>query len=250
MIICHSKKFIFLKGKKTGGSSIQNSLMRMLTAGDIVTGSTMEAIKEGVYPPDWQRSVFWLRPMDLLHSAPRNSAYRRFLKSRLGISTGPIEHIHANKIKEYVGNTVWSEYFKFTFERNPFDRMISFYFWRIRDLKQKPSFEQFINALYVKDIQFLKHYNLSGRYSNLPYYLIDDDIAVDFVGQYDNLVPDLEFVYEKIGIKFDGWLPKLKNGTRPRGIRYSDVANEEITDKMKIIFAKEISLFGYKVPGH
>lgn len=246
MIICHSKKFIFLKAKKTAGSSIQISLMRALSSGDIVTGPVMEGITEGVYPPDWQRSFLSLRPTDIFYSEPRNRAYERFLIKKFGIYK---EHISAEKIRKYVGHKVWSEYFKFTFERNPFDRMVSFYFWRIRKLKRKPSFEEFINALYVKDEQFLKYYNLSGRYSNIDYYLIGDDMAVDFVGQYDNLLGDLEYICEKIGIKFDGWLPRLKNGTRPRGISYSDVANDEITDKFKIIFSKEMSLFGYKVPG-
>lgn len=246
MIISHSKKFIFLKGKKTAGSSIQISLMRMLTSGDIATGPVMEGIKEGVYPPDWQKSLFCLRPTDILHPEPRNRAYERFLERRFGFSK---EHISAEKIRDYLGNKVWSKYFKFTFERNPFDRMISFYFWRVRNLKQKPSFEQFINALYEDDVKFLEHYNLSGRYSNFIYYWIDNNIAVDFIGQYDNLFPDLEYIHSKIGIKFDGWLPKLKDGTRPKEISYSDVANEEITNKMKMIFSKEISLFGYTVPG-
>ena len=246
MIICHSKKFIFLHGRKTAGSSIGISLTRYLASGDIARGYITGGIENGLYPPDWQKSVFCLRPIDLFTTAPRISAYRRFLKRGYGISS---THMTANQIKEYVGNAVWSEYFKFTFERNPFDRIASFYFWRIKELKVKPSFGQFIDAVFVNDSRFLNKYNLSG-YSNLSFYLIDKELAVDFVGQYDNLTNDLKYVYKRIGIKFDGWLPKNKSGIRAKAISYADIANKEITDKMKTIFAKEISLFDYKVPGH
>lgn len=219
--------------------------MRYLASGDIPRGYITGGIEYGLYPPDWRKSIFWLRPNDLFSPDSRIRAYRRFLKNTYNISS---THMTAKQIKEYVGDIAWSEYFKFTFERNPFERMVSFYFWRIRNLKEKPSFGQFINSIYVDDSAFLNKYNLSG-YSNLPFYMIDDKFAVDFVGQYDNLAADLEYVCEKIGIKFDGWLPKNKSGIKPQGIGYSDIAGKEITDKLKSVFSKEISLFGYEVPG-
>lgn len=244
MIICHSKKYIFLHGRKTAGSSIGISLTRHLVSGDIARGYDTPGINLGIYPPDWQKSIFWLSPRDIFTKDLRIRAHRRFLQRRYGITS---THMHANQIKEHVGDAVWSEYFKFTFERNPFDRMLSFYFWRIRNLKEKPSFGQFIDAVCVNDHVFLNKYKLTG-YSNLPFYMIGNDIAVDFIGQYDNLLHDLEYIHKKIGVKFDGWLPKNKSGIRPKSISYADLANDEITCKLKSVFSKEISLFDYEVP--
>ena len=234
MIICHCKKFIFLHGRKTAGSSIGISLSRHLASGDIARGYT-GGIEVGVDPPDWQKSLFWLRPRDFFSAIPRVIAHRRFTKSRYGISS---THMTANQIKEYVGDAVWSAYFKFTFERNPFDRMVSFYFWRIKDLQEKPSFMQFVDAIYSGDHLVLSKYNLTG-YSNLLFYLIDNTVAVDFVGQYDNLYNDFEYVHKKIGIPFDGWFPKHRSGFRPKSINYSDLANKEMTDKLKSVFPKK-----------
>ena len=136
MIISHSKKFIFLHGRKTAGSSLGIALMKHLAPGDIVRGYIDGGLSMNILPPDWKKSLWYFRPYDLLRPRPRSSAYRRFVKLYHGISS---THISAKDIKNYVGEKLWSEYFKFTIERNPFDRLVSFYYWRINGQKE-PSF--------------------------------------------------------------------------------------------------------------
>ena len=142
MIISHSKKFIFIHGRKTAGSSVGISLMRYLSSGDIVRGYITGGSKYNIRPPDWNKSLLYLKPQDLRSNEARFKAYRRFVKLKHNVSS---THLSAKQIKELVGEKKCKQYFKFTFERNPYDRLISFYFWRTSAAKNPPAFKEFIN---------------------------------------------------------------------------------------------------------
>ena len=51
--------------------------------------------------------------------------------SNAGESSGSQSHA-ASEIRFHVGQPVWDSYYEFCFERNPWDRVISQYFWRDR----------------------------------------------------------------------------------------------------------------------
>lgn len=245
MIISHSKKFVFLHGRKTAGSSIGISLLRYLEPGDICRGYTTGGLAENIRPPEWNKSLPYLRPRDLFSPGPRVRAYRRYVKHTYGISS---THMTVPQAREYLGRETWNSYFKFTFERNPFDRIVSFYFWRIRSRDEKPAFSDFVDAMYQQDEAFLRRYHLEG-YSNLPFYMDGDQLGVDFVGRYEDLLPDCRTVFEKIGLTFDGWLPNNKSGIRPEGATHNKIASSGDIVKLKKIFSREIELFGYDVAG-
>ena len=244
MIISHSKKFIFIRSRKTAGSSIGLSLLRYLSSGDIVRGYIESGFKYGIKPPDWNKSLLYLRPKDFKSNVPRVKAYNRFVKIRTAYNVSST-HMSAKQIKELVGCDVWEKYFTFTIERNPFERMISFYFWRIKDLKAPPSFNEFIDSLFLKNEEWLKINNLNG-YSNLPFYTIDGRTCVDYIAKYENLSTDIKYIFERIGLSFDEWLPFEKKGVRPKDKNLKNMYNKNSIQKMEDIFNKEIFLFNYK----
>ena len=53
-------------------------------------------------------------------------------------------HISADEIRSIVGARVWKMYFKFCFERNPWDRVLSFYFWQTRRRVRRPTLLEFL----------------------------------------------------------------------------------------------------------
>lgn len=240
-----SKKFIYLHGRKTAGSNIGISLMRHLCPGDIARGYITGGLDEGIQPPDWEASAAYQRPQDVLWKLPRVHAYRRFLRKTYQISS---THMTVRQVRDYLGESCWSDYFTFTFERNPFDRIVSFYHWRTRGRWGAPSFGKFVDALCDHNETFLRIHNLAG-FSNLPFYMMDNTIAVDFIGRYENLSGDIDTVYKKIGLEYDGWLPRNKSGIRPPSATYEHYATEDMTEKLLKEFQTEISLFGYHPPG-
>ena len=81
----------------------------------------------------------------------------------------------AAEARALIDDKVWRSYFKFAFDRNPWDRQVSFYHHRYRNEKAPPSFASFM------------HEDARARIDNYEIYSIDGDVAVDFVGRYENL---------------------------------------------------------------
>jgi len=98
MIISHLHRFIFIKTRKTAGTSIEVFLSSVCGDGDVVTP---------VIPHVWPH-------------ASRNHK-------------GFFNHMGAPKIRQAVGDDMWNRYFKFCVERNPWDKTLSdFYMQRAR----------------------------------------------------------------------------------------------------------------------
>lgn len=206
MIICHSGQWIFIKGQRTAGSSIQYALQKYCKQGDIIT-------KMWEMPNNYQ---------------VRESRTIKF-----------ISHDGANKIKSHVGEKRWQKYFKFTFDRNPWEKVVSLYCY-LRKLKRIESscpFDRYIRTT-----------KPSALALNIPRYSLDSKIAVDFIGRYENLVLDFEYVCKKIKITPIPNLQILKQTNKskygPR--RYQDWYSNETKEIIDKIFTDEIEYFGYK----
>jgi hypothetical protein len=100
----------------------------------------------------------------------------------------------------------YSEYFKFTFVRNPFDKLVSLYLDRVcrreKDdfrskygLERGASFCEYINKILTSEnIDF--HYEL--QYAHI---LENDTVVTSFVGRFENLERDYYYVLSKIGLE-------------------------------------------------
>jgi hypothetical protein len=141
------------------------------------------------------------------------------------------QHSSAAEVKEFIGSNIWESYFKFCFVRNPWDRAISHYYWFIREPVRSKNLDDFL----------LKQNKLNYSYI----YMIDNKIAVDFVGRYENLMTDLGFVCQKLGIPFDNWLPESKRNYRTDRRHYSELLNAKQAELIRKACANEIELFNY-----
>ncbi len=148
-------------------------------------------------------------PQTLDHK-PRNNA-------------GTREHMPAKEIKGLLAPKQWNEYFKFCFVRNPFDKMVSEYFFRSQDGRfKKGSFKQFC----IDCSKGVQHFPRSS-----VKYLIDDEIAVDFIGRFESLKKDFDYVCKKLNPPSDCQLPekKLKHiAGKSHYSTYYDTASKEI----------------------
>jgi hypothetical protein len=93
VIISHKNKFIFIKSRKTAGSSVQLALFDYCGSEDVVTGSGLSKLprKEFEFPA----------------GAHQNLSY----------------------IKYHLGENIWKKYFTFAFVRNPWDLAVSRFFF-------------------------------------------------------------------------------------------------------------------------
>ena len=239
MIISHKNKFIFLKTRKTAGTSIEISLSRYCGKDDVITPISL--IDEKI------RQKFKIGPQNYLlgMSKLKKTTFKILRKTGLKPSLTAREqgirfwnHSPGSYVKKEVGDEIWNSYFIFCFDRNPWDKTVSLYHWdQRRDEFKGMSFTE-----YIKTDTFRKM-----RHYNYPIYSDENGkLLVDFVGKYENLENDLAKVCKQIGIDFDGWLPNAKGSHRKKNKHNSEYFNKEQAKYIQEYFKKEIELFDYK----
>jgi len=151
---------------------------------------------------------------------------------------GFYNHISAKEIRDKISPQEWENYFKFTFEKNPWDKMVSWYLWYKNTENLPYDFKQFCISTEKGE--------LFGFPTDYSHYTIDDKIAVDFIGEYESLYKDFDFICQKLGLPFDGTIPKEKSSTRKDKKHYSSYYDSITKKLIESKFEKEITFFDYK----
>ena len=231
MILSHEHRFIFLKTRKTAGTSIELALSQICGEKDILTRVSPrdEAMRETLPGPNAQN---WLAP------GMRINRPERLLGRLLGQHTrgrGYFNHVPAREVLRLAGPRIWRSYFKISVERNPWDRQVSLYYWRYPDADKRPTFDAFITSpRWRKKVDNFSIYSLAGR----P--------AVDFVIRYEKLAEDVAEVFHRLGIQNPPELPATKSGTRTDRGDYRDHYTEKTRDIVAGWYRDEIAAFGYR----
>jgi hypothetical protein len=228
MIISHRHQFIFIKTHKTAGSSLEMALGEVCGPDDII--SSMETNDDSGIPRNYHGTHFFGR----LYA--RSRLFRK-LANRHSPMIAPwyYEHMPAWRIREQVGEPVWNSYYKFCFERNPWDKVVSYYLWKKHGQgKALPEFGEYV---------LTKTHRLpmdAGLY-------IDEagQSQVDHVYDFHNLKAEVAALYDRLGLKFEGSLPREKTGIKMDRKPYQDYYTDETRDKVAEVFRREIALIGY-----
>ena len=228
MIISHKHKFIFIKTAKTAGTSIEVFLSQRCGPMDIVTPIIPPF--EGHYPRNYIASVNPIR--ELLQ---RPDGLLPALRSALTRRVQFYNHIPAWLVQKRVPAHVWSSYFKFCVERNPWDKVLSHYHMHAARAGRPLSLDQYL---------------AQGRFP-LNYFRYTDPtgkkIIVDRVLRYENLMDDLAEVFSKLNVHFEGSLGiRAKSEYRTDHTPYQLIFNDEQRKIVEKAFAREIELHGYR----
>ena len=226
MIVSHKHRFIFLKTKKTAGTSIELALSAVCGRDDIITPLAQpedEPLRRGLAPQNWRRP-------GLVPAAWRGMA-ELFNLSRKAVDFH--EHIKAEKARRFLGERVWNSYFKFAVERNPWDRQVSYWQFKMRKLGAKP----------MTLAEFLETHHANLNSANI--YSLDGRLAVDHLVRYEHLAGDLDHVLSHLGIDARLDLPKAKGEYRRVG-DYRDQYDAGTRNWVARTYATEIALCGYR----
>jgi hypothetical protein len=228
MIVSHRHKFIFMRTTKTASTSMEISLSRYCGPEDVITpvNELDEPIllEKGIAPQNYTRPRRWweCRPKDIA---------RLLLKGTRPEKVLYWNHMSARAVRELVTPPVWDSYFKFCFVRNPWDRAISRYYWNLsRDSR-------------LSDLD--KSLRKNDPNSNFEIYTINGEMAVDFVGKFENMQEDLAKICQRLSLAYDGWLPRTKAKSRIDKRHYSEVLSPVQADYIRQKCRREIELFNY-----
>jgi hypothetical protein len=226
MIISHKYKFIFIKTSKTAGTSIELLLEQLCAQEDIITPIYPEI--EEHKPRNY--SGFHIPILD-----PFTTTIPELKNSVHHLMKGMVfyNHIPASLVKTRVSNHIWNSYYKFSVERNPWDKTLSHYHMlKHRNGGELSLDEYFDNGRFCLNIQ--KYTDLAGK------------LIVDKVIKYENLNEEINQIFKHLKIPSTGKLTKkAKASYRTDRSDYKDVMVHAQKEIIEYIFRKEISLHGY-----
>ena len=226
MIISHSHHFIFIKTAKTAGTSIVTYLADQCVDGDLVTPlgrkDRKEARQDGYTTPRGVRtalamaSLWWWRP----RAAWFGNSDRK-------------KNLIAKDIAQFAGAETWQNYYKFCFERNPYDKAVSLYYFHGRKFTEKIDINEYI-------------INAGDRkLSNWYMYTIDNQVAVDHIYRFENLASEMGSISQKFGLSIVKF-PHAKTSTNTKKEHYSKLLNREARLRIEEACANEIEYMQYR----
>ena len=214
MILSHEHEFVFLKTRKTAGTSVEIALSTVCGPEDVITpiAEEDEALR---------RETGGRGPQN--HESPplRRRAYN---------------HMPAQMVKKVLGRERWERYFTFAVERNPWDAVVSLYHWRYRDTPDPMPFAEFVSSPMVE----------SYATKNARIYRIRGEIAVDRILRYESLDSELAKVWSDLGLPGGPDLPRAKAGARPGG-SYASYYDPDTAVRVSEVFAPMIRDLGYQL---
>lgn len=238
MIISHSRKFIFIHIHKTAGESISAALRPSLSGRDLLLGTSR-----------------------------RGELSNAYYNVRYGLQ----KHSGARKVRAFVGEETWNDYLKFSFVRDPFDRLRSLYFYfekmlarrrephlrnallwlpgtDFRDPLKWPGMQAFLETDSFSG--FIRHpafsTNIMGARPQ-SFLLTDKDgnLDVDFVGKFETLAEDFATLAARLGL--EGADLGHRNASRNRAAT-PDPAEAADRALVAETYARDYALFGYPLP--
>ena len=204
MIISHQHRFIFAAIPKTG------------------THSVRQALREHMSPDDLEQVGLFVN--------------KRFPFAELaGIAHG---HLTLQQVRPFIGEEVFSGYFKFAFVRNPFDRFVSYCAFMARKDGHSNGIRSRSCAIALQcpaedHVLFQpQHGFITGE---------NGELLTDQVGRVEDMQTSYDAICQRIGIPSRA-LTQVNSSRRGS---YRDYYDQPLKDGVRELYRRDFELFGY-----
>ena len=243
-IVSHSRKFIFVRPQKVGGTSLLVMLSRVCAADDVIFGEEHSS-------SDMDNDRY-----DVIHAQNADA----FLGDASFVLPPP--HPPPDVIRRQAGADVWDRYFKFTVVRNPWDWFISLFWYRLRmwskvAMRPSPSLAARIfnvrrrwrvyRAVNKKTVELaLRKGWFEKNLAPWPsYYFLDGRPYADAYLRFEDLQGGCDMLCRRLSLPAETLL-KTKTKIRLGSIHYRDCYSSWSRDYIARRFGHVIDAFGYR----
>jgi hypothetical protein len=225
VLISHEYRFIFIHIYKTAGTSVMDMFLPY-----------SRLIDRMAYEYRISRKIFGM----IVHLMEwHDDGMKQF--------TGFHTHAKAYEVKEKLGSGIFGSYYKFTFVRNPFDLLVSLYFYISQD-KSHRHHGEVINKSFL---EFLRWHIASNPPRQLDFVTEPNSgkRLVDYIGRFETLEKDIAIVQGRLGLEIGGSI-KHKNPSFKRKTKdYKEYYDEEGKNLVESYFRTDLDRFGYSFDG-
>lgn len=214
MILSHEHGFVFMKTRKTAGTSVEIALSRVCGPADVITPVLEEPLRA-----------------ELGGRGPQNH------------TSPPLEHkafnhMPVSMVRRMVGRARFESYLSFAVERNPWDAVVSLFHWAHRVAGAPAGPDAF--AAYVASPAVAEFAEKNQRI-----YRLQGRVAVDRVLRYESLADELGALWTELALPGSPDLPHAKAGVRPPG-SYRELYDDGSRERVAELFAAPIAELGYE----
>lgn len=174
-----------------------------------------------------------------------NMDYKVFNKDVVyGLNKGTMtQHANLEYIQKYITADQARDYYKFTIVRNPWDRMVSAFFYLYDGhVKRFETFEKWLDHKYKMVIN--GKYKQGSHYTpQIEYTHKNGTQVVDFVGRFESLDDSFETIVHHLNLKNTPL--KHINISKKRGGHYNIYYNDKSKKQVEEMYGEEIDFFKY-----
>jgi hypothetical protein len=142
-------------------------------------------------------------------------------------------------------------FYKFTFVRNPWDRLVSAYSflksgglgeqdkeWFVQELSEYSDFDEFVRGWLNRE-NIWKWHHFRPQY----HYMLESrgKVSLDFVGFFENITDDFRCVSSKMGVSAE-----LGASNQSSHKHYTEYYNDETRDIVSNVYSEDIRMLGYE----
>jgi hypothetical protein len=162
-----------------------------------------------------------------------------------------LSNLTAHEIRERVVGRGIDDYLTFAFVRNPWDRLVSEYFYRLKcgsfpyldyPLSPPSDFDMFVQLVTAVDLRTRTHVAANHLYPQTD-FICDrtDRFQVDFVGRFESFERDLRVIASARGVRL-GDVPRINATSHGPYRDYYTAATAEAVGKL---YARDREVLGY-----
>ena len=152
-------------------------------------------------------------------------------------------HMPASRVRELLGDDLWSRYFKFCVVRNPFDKVVSWFWFQLSDPAR--------NKLGRVPFPVVRESFVAwARRAEFPLdrqvFMIGDEPVADYFIRYESLARDMQKVCRQLRLPWEpARLGRYKTGSRVRQEHFSMYYDAETESAVRSAYGWELEYFGY-----
>ena len=233
MIASYLHNFIFIKTRKTAGTTMEVALASCCGPDDIVTplGPRDEMARSDGTPVCRSFAADPAVQAEL-HRAILQKDRRAFARARR--KSDFFAHMPAKAIREKLAPEFWDRARKITVERHPYEKAVSAAYFNYKEGDDGPF------------PGFLQTFIEGGSYATFDVYAIEGKSVIDEFLRQENLDQDLQRLAEKLELQLPPLLPRMKSSSRLDRRPAREILSDAQKEAVYSFCRREFELLGYE----